>query len=95
MLVCQPRICLYVLSPAVVSDSATLWTSACRTPLSMGIVQARILEWVAMPPLQRIFPTQGSNPGLPHCKQILYHLSHQGSPRILEWVTYCFPRGSS
>ena len=33
--------------------------------------------------LQGIFPTQGSNPGLPHCRQILYHLSHQGSPRIL------------
>ena len=29
--------------------------------------------------LQGIFPTQGSNPGLPHCRQILYHLSHQGS----------------
>ena len=30
--------------------------------------------------LQGIFPTQGSNPGLPHGRQILYHLSHQGSP---------------
>ena len=30
--------------------------------------------------LQGIFPTQGSNPGLPHCRQMLYHLSHQGSP---------------
>ena len=30
--------------------------------------------------LQGIFPTQGSNPGLLHCRQILYHLSHQGSP---------------
>ena len=30
--------------------------------------------------LQGIFPTQGSNLGLPHCRQILYHLSHQGSP---------------
>ena len=30
--------------------------------------------------LQGIFPTQGSNPGLPHCRQILYQLSHQGSP---------------
>ena len=30
--------------------------------------------------LQRIFPTQGLNPGLPQCRQILYHLSHQGSP---------------
>ena len=33
--------------------------------------------------LQGIFPTQGSNPGLPHCRQILYQLSHKGSPRIL------------
>ena len=30
--------------------------------------------------LQGLFPTQGSNPGLPHCRQTLYHLSHQGSP---------------
>ena len=30
--------------------------------------------------LQGIFPTQGLNPGLPHCKRILYHLSHQRSP---------------
>ena len=36
--------------------------------------------------LQGISPTQGSNSGLPHCSQILYHLSYQGSPRILEWV---------
>ena len=35
--------------------------------------------------LQGIFPTQGSNPGLPCCRRILYQLSHQGSPRILEW----------
>ena len=34
--------------------------------------------------LQGIFPTQGSNPDLPHCRQILYQLSYQGSPRILE-----------
>ena len=30
--------------------------------------------------LQEIFPTHGSNPGLPHCRQILYQLSHKGSP---------------
>ena len=30
--------------------------------------------------LQGIFLTRGSNPGLPHCRQILYHMSHQGSP---------------
>ena len=46
-------------------------------------------------PLQGIFPTQRSNPGLPHCRRILYRLNHQGSPRILEWVAYSFPRGSS
>ena len=43
----------------------------------------------------RDFPTQGSNPGLSHCRRILYRLSHQGSPRILEWVDYPFSRGSS
>ena len=32
--------------------------------------------------LQGIFPTQGLNPGLPHCRQILYQLSHQGSPEV-------------
>ena len=40
--------------------------------------------------LQEIFPTQGSNPGLPQCRWILYQLSHKGSPRILEWVAYPF-----
>ena len=40
--------------------------------------------------LQGIFPTQESNPGLPHCGRILYQLSQQGSPRILEWVAYPF-----
>ena len=45
--------------------------------------------------LQGIFPIQGSNPGLPHCRWILYQLSHKGSPRILEWVTYPFSSGSS
>ena len=45
--------------------------------------------------LQGIFPTQGSNPGLPHCRWILYQLSHKGSPRILEWVAYPFSSTSS
>ena len=38
-------------------------------------------------PLSRkkvIFPIQGSNPGLPHCRRILYHLSHEGSPVMAE-----------
>ena len=45
--------------------------------------------------LQGIFLTQKSNQGLLHCKQILYQLSHKGSPRTLEWVAYPFSRGSS
>ena len=45
--------------------------------------------------LQGISPTQGLNPGLPHCRQILYCVNHQRSPRILEWVAYPFSRGSS
>jgi len=45
--------------------------------------------------LQGIFPAQGSNPGLPHCRQILYQLSHKGSPRILEWVAFPFSSRSS
>ena len=45
--------------------------------------------------LQGIFPTQESNPGLLRCRQILYQLSHKGSPRILKWVAYPFSRGSA
>ena len=44
--------------------------------------------------LQGILPTQGSNPGLPHCRRF-YQLSHKGSPRILEWVAYPFSSRSS
>ena len=40
--------------------------------------------------LQGIFPTQGSNPDLLHCRQILYQLSYKGSLRILEWIAYLF-----
>ena len=49
----------------------------------------------SLPLLQEIFPTQDSNPGFPHCGQILYRLSHKRSPRILEWVVYLFSSGSS
>ena len=45
--------------------------------------------------LQGIFPTQRSTPVLPHCRRILYQLSHQGSPRKLAWVAYPFSRRSS
>ena len=65
--------------------SATPWTVACQAPLSMDSPgQNTGVGCHSL--LQGIFPIQGSNPGLPHCRQILYHLSHQGSPRILGWV---------
>ena len=50
----------------------------CRVPGSSvhGILQARILEWVALSFSRGIFLTQGSNPGLLHCRQILYPLTH-------------------
>ena len=51
-----------------------------------GIPQERILEWVAISFSRGIFPTQGSNPGLLHCRQILYHQSHQGSPNSINWL---------
>ena len=63
----------------------------CKVP---GILQARIPEWEDSL-LQRIFPMQGLNPGFPHCRWILYQLSHKGSPIMLEWVAYPCSRGSS
>ena len=53
-----------------------------------GILQARILECVAIPFSRGpSHPTQGSNPGLPHCSRIFYHLSHQGSLWMWEWMS--------
>ena len=60
-----------------------------------GILQARILESGSCSLLQGIFPTQGSNLGLPHGRWTLYQLCHQGSSRTLEWVAYPFSNGSS
>ena len=58
--------------------------SACNSPgQNTGVASLSFL--------QGIFPTQGSNPGLPHCGWILYQLSHKGSPGILEWVAYLSP----
>ena len=60
---------------------ATSWTAACQAPPSMGFSRQEYwLEWGAISFLQGIFLTQGLNPGLPHCRQTLYRLSHQGIP---------------
>ena len=61
-------------SRSVVSDSVTI-NSPWNSPGQKTGVGSLSL-------LQGICPTQGSNPGLPHCKWILYQLSHKGSPRI-------------
>ena len=58
--------------------------------IACGILQARILEWVAFP-----FSRGSSQPRdrtLPQCRQILYQLSHKGSPRIWGWVFFPFSR---
>ena len=47
-----------------------------------GILQARILEWVAIPFSRGIFLTQGLNLGLLHCRLIIYRLSYQGSLQL-------------
>ena len=57
----------------------TLWTVDPPGSFVHGILQPRILEWVAIPLSKGIFLTQGSNPGLLHYRRILYCLSHQGS----------------
>ena len=69
--------CLYVCVKSLQLCLTLCDTMDCnlQAPLSMGNLQARILEWVAMPLLQGILPTQGLNPGhlqLLHCRRILY-----------------------
>ena len=61
---------------------AAPWTVARQNPRVQGILQARTLEWVAIP-FSRGSSTQGLKLGLLHGRQFLYHLSHQGSP--VEW----------
>ena len=86
--------CLFSLleseSFSAVSDS--LWPHGLQSPWNSPGQNTGVQS---LSLLQRIFPTQGLNPGLPNCRRILYQLSHKGSPRMLEWVAYPFFRGSS
>ena len=59
----------------------TPWTVACQDPLSMGILQARILECVAMTSSRGSSQPRDSNQGLLHCRWILYQLSYKRSPQ--------------
>ena len=60
-----------------------------------GILQARILEWVAVPFSRASTQPRVRTQVCPHCRQILYQLSHKGKPKILEWVAYPFFSRSS
>ena len=53
----------------------TLWTVAHQAPLPTGVLQARILEWVAIPSSRGFFLTQGLNPGLLDCYTIQVNFS--------------------
>ena len=75
------QLCLTLCDPM---DCTPLGSSV-QAPL---VLQARILEWVAMPSSRGIFPTQGSNPSLLHCRRILYSLSHQRSPSMNRMETW-------
>ena len=67
----------------VIQSCSTLFDPMdCSPPGSS--VQGILREQVAIPFSKRIFLTHGSNPSLPHCRQILYHLSHQGSTTLLD-----------
>ena len=59
----------------------------------LGLACLVITEWQTL--TYEVFHQFLLNPGLPHCRWILYQLSHKGSLRILEWVAYPFPSGAS
>ena len=71
-------------SHSVVSDS--LWPHGVYSPWNPPDQNTRV---GSLSLLQGVFPSQGWNPGLLHCRQVLYHLSHQGSPineYMAQWV---------
>ena len=81
---------------------ARSWPTLCNPVdcIVHGSPQARVLEWVAFPSSGGIFPTQGSNPGLPLCRRILYQLSPHGSsqadsPKPAPEVVCACPCGTS
>ena len=66
---------------------ATPWTVASQAPLSMGF--SRQEYWSGQPfPSPGDLSAQGSNPGLPHCRQVLHQLSYEGSPSSFQPPDY-------
>ena len=80
----------YSESLSVVSNS--LWPHGLYSPWNSPAQNAGVGN---LSLLQGIFPTQESNSGFSHCRQIVYQLSHKGHQRTLEWVAYPFSSRSS
>ena len=78
--------CECELSHSVVPDSATPCTVACQAPRSMGILQTRMLEWVACP-LPGNLPNPGTEPASPALQADSLLLSHGGSLYVCALVT--------
>ena len=76
-----------------VKVKVTQWCPFFVTPLTMQSVEFSRPEYWSGWPFPS--PTALPSPGLPHHGQILWQLSHKGSPRLLEWLAYPFSRGSS
>ena len=61
----------------------------------LGVLQARILEWIAIAFSRGSSQPRDQTQVFCNCRWILYQLSYKRSPRILEWVDFAFSRGSS
>ena len=82
--VCAQALCCAMLSPSHVPLFATPWAAAHQASLSLEILQARLLEWVAMPsPRGNSQPRDQTHVSYVSCtgRQVLYHKRHLGSPK--------------
>ena len=78
---------------ALLSRSVVSYPLWLHGTVSMGILQARILEWVAMPSSRGSSPPSDRTQVSRYCRRILYHLRHQGSPNAL-WDYNLFRQSS-
>ena len=82
----------FTISATREDHDAVKWKSPSRVWLFVTQWTTQSMEfsrpeyWSSLCLLQGIFPTQGSNPGLPHCRWLLYQLSQKGSPTMQRWV---------
>ena len=93
-LISRLNACMNAQSLSHVQFFATSWTVAHQAPLSMGFSRQEYCSGLPCTPPGHP-PNPGIKPRSPHFRQILCNLSHEGRPRILEWVDCPFSRGSS